>query len=211
MSKRLLTKIITSLVNDRAKAKEYGVSLINIPDFDYIQFAEGLESSRRLELYFLGFSREAQEDLAATLPNIENITYSYTVEAAEDSRNSGDENIFRILIVKRAELEKLSSLRWFNEITLTTLYSNSCKYVKDTLTNSNAVIDSLISALRRKNIQGILSFERVIEYLEALVEADAAELPSVLKDNFYMLGLCADKNLDSKNPSCDDFVTKIKK
>ena len=211
MSKRLLTKIITSLVNDRAKAKEYGVSLINIPDFDYIQFAEGLESSRRLELYFLGFSREAQEDLAATLPNIENITYSYTVEAAEDSRNSGDENIFRILIVKRAELEKLSSLRWFNEITLTTLYSNSCKYVKDTLTNSNAVIDSLISALRRKNIQGILSFERVIEYLEALVEADAAELPSVLKDNFYMLGLCADKNLDSKNPSCDDFVTKIKR
>ena len=167
MSKRLLTKIITSLVNDRAKAKEYGVSLINIPDFAYIQFAAGLESSRRLELYFLGFSREAQEDLAATLPNIENITYSYTVEAAEDSSNSGDEIIFRFLIVKRAELEKLSSLRWCNEITLTTLYSNSCKYVKDTLTNSNAVIDSLISALRRKNIQGILSFERVIEYLEA--------------------------------------------
>ena len=71
MSKRLLTKIITSLVNDRAKAKEYGVSLINIPDFDYVHFAEGLESSRRLELYFLGFSREAQEELATTLPNIE--------------------------------------------------------------------------------------------------------------------------------------------
>ena len=144
MSKKLLTQIITSLVNERANAMQYGVSLINIPDFDYIRFAEGLSSTRQLELYFLGFSREAQEALAASLPNVDNLTYSYTVEAAEDSRNSGNENVFRILIVKRAELEKLSSLRWFNEINLSTLYTNSCKYVQDALTNSNSVIDSCV-------------------------------------------------------------------
>ncbi len=211
MSKKLLTKIITSLVNERARAMQYGVSLINIPDFDYVRFAEGLSSTRQLELYFLGFSREAQEVLAASLPNVDNLTYSYTVEAAEDSRNSGNEDVFRILIVKRAELEKLSSLRWFNEINLSTLYTNSCKYVQDALTNSNSVIDSLISALKRKNIQSILSFERVIEYLEALNEADPADLPTVLKNKFYMLGLCADKNLDSKNPCTDDFVAKIRR
>ena len=211
MSKKLLTQIITSLVNERAKAMQYGVSLINIPDFDYVRFAEGLNSTRQLELYFLGFSREAQDALAVSLPNVDNLIYSYTVEAAEDSRNSGNEDVFRILIVKRAELEKLSSLRWFDEINLSTLYTNSCKYVQNALTNSNAVIDSLISALKRKNIQSILSFERVIEYLEALNEADPADLPTVLKNRFYMLGLCADKNLDSKNPSIDDFVAKIRR
>ena len=127
MSKKLLTQIIIKLVNGHAKAKEYGVSLINIPEFDYPRFVQGLDSSRNLELFFLGFSDEAQAELASQLPQLEGISYSYTVEAAESSRNSGNENVFRILIVKRAELEKLSSLRWFNEITLTTLYAQSCK------------------------------------------------------------------------------------
>ena len=35
MSKKLLTKIITELVNGQAKAMEYGVSLINIPESDH--------------------------------------------------------------------------------------------------------------------------------------------------------------------------------
>ena len=168
MSKKLLTKIITELVNGQAKAMEYGVSLINIPEFDYVGFVRGLNSSRSLELFFLGFSNEVRAELTESLPELENVSYSYTVEAAESSRNSGDEDAFRILVVKRAELEKLSSLRWFNEITLTTLYAHSCKYVKDTLKNSNAVIESLISALKRKTVQNMLSFERVIEYLEKL-------------------------------------------
>ena len=50
------------------------------------------------------------------------------LEYVHTLNNSGNEDIFRILIVKRAELEKLSSLRWFNEINLSTLYTNSCKY-----------------------------------------------------------------------------------
>ncbi len=211
MSKNLLTKIITKLVNGHAKDMAYGVSLINIPEFDYVSFVQGLNSSRSLELFFLGFSQEYQEELSANLPKIDNLSYSFTVEAAENSRNSGNENNFRVLIVKRAELEKLSSLRWFNEITLTTLYAHSCKYAKDTLKKSNSVIEALISALKRKAVQNMLSFERVIEYLEALVEATPAELPSILKEKYYMLGLCYDKNIDSGNPTTDDFVTRIKK
>ena len=211
MSKKLLTKIITELVNGQAKAMEYGVSLINIPEFDYVGFVRGLNSSRSLELFFLGFSNEVQAELTESLPELENVSYSYTVEAAESSRNSGDEDAFRILVVKRAELEKLSSLRWFNEITLTTLYAHSCKYVKDTLKNSNAVIESLISALKRKTVQNMLSFERVIEYLEKLVEASPAELPSTLREKYYMLGLCHDKNIDSGNPTTEDFVSRIRR
>ena len=133
MSKNLLTKIITELVNRQAKAMEYGVSLINIPEFDYVGFVQGLKSSRSLELFFLGFSNKSQVELEKSLPSLEKVSYSYTVEAAESSRNSGDEDTFRILVVKCAELEKLSSLRWFNEISLKALYAYSCKYVKDTL------------------------------------------------------------------------------
>ncbi len=211
MSKKLLTQIIIKLVNGHAKAKEYGVSLINIPEFDYPRFVQGLDSSRNLELFFLGFSDEAQAELASQLPQLEGISYSYTVEAAESSRNSGNENVFRILIVKRAELEKLSSLRWFNEITLTTLYAQSCKYAKDELKSTNSVIEALISTLKRNPVQNMLSFERVIEYLEVLIEANAAELPQALKEKYYMLGLCHDRNLDSGNPSTDDFVARIKR
>lgn len=211
MSKKLLTKIITELVNGHAEDMEYGVSLINIPEFDYVSFVQGLNSSRRLELFFLGFSAETQAKLVAILPQLKNLSYRYTVEAAESSRNSGNEDVFRILIVKHSELEKLSSLRWFNEITLTTLYAYGCKYVKDTLKNSNSVIESLILALKRKTVQNMLSFERVIEYLENLVDANPAELPSVLKEKYYMLGLCHDKSIDSGNPTTDDFVARIKR
>lgn len=35
MSKKLLTQVVTRLVNEYAAAKEYGVSLVTIPDFNY--------------------------------------------------------------------------------------------------------------------------------------------------------------------------------
>ena len=55
MEKTLLTKVITQLVNERAKAQEYGVALVNIPDFDYVSFVQGLSSERKAALFFLGF------------------------------------------------------------------------------------------------------------------------------------------------------------
>jgi len=46
MSKKLLTQVVTKLVNEYATAKEYGVSLVTIPDFNYAQLAQELDNSR---------------------------------------------------------------------------------------------------------------------------------------------------------------------
>lgn len=56
MEKTLLTKIVTQLVNERANAQEYGVALVNIPDFDYVAFALGLSSEKKGGLVLLGLS-----------------------------------------------------------------------------------------------------------------------------------------------------------
>ena len=54
----------------------------------------------------------------------DSIGFFYTVEEAEISRNTGDESVFRILIIKRQDIEKISSLRWFEEIDMTGTYKS---------------------------------------------------------------------------------------
>lgn len=212
MNNKLLTKAITVLVNEHAVANEYGVSLVTIPDFDYVQFIRELNATRKIKIFFLGFSKQQERELLAGLHDIgTSITYDFTVEAAESSRNSGDEKIFRIMIIKRAEIEKISSLRWFPEITLESIYIKSCDIVKGELTATNSVIVALIQALRCKPIRSILSFERVLSYLELLLDTEDTKLPSVIKENFYKLGLCADKNIDRMNPSKEALVRRIRR
>lgn len=212
MSKKLLTQVVTRLVNEYAAAKEYGVSLVNIPDFNYAQLVQELDTSRCAQLFFLGFTKQQEQKLIDILPGKgDSVSYAFTVEQAEQSRNSGDENVFRILIIKRSELEKVSSLRWFPEITLEKVYTKSCDVVKEELSGTNSVIDALIKALRCKPIRSILSFERVLSYLELLLKTEDKMLPSAIKENYYKLGLCADKSIDSKNPSKDDFVARIRR
>lgn len=210
MEKTLLTKVITQLVNERARAQEYGVALVNIPDFDFVSFVQGLASERKAALFFLGFPTATRARIESEFPQSEKLSYDFTVEKAEESRNSGDESIFRVLIIKRAEMEKMSSLRWFPEITLERIYTKSCDLARKELAGTNAVIEALIQALRSKPIRSILSFERVLEYLELLISSSADKLPEAIEGNYYRLGLCSDKNLDSRNPSKDDFVTRIK-
>lgn len=210
MEKTLLTKLVTQLVNERANAQEYGVALVNIPDFDYVAFALGLSSERKAALFFLGFPESTRARIESELSQNERLSYDFTVEKAEESRNSGDESIFRVLVIKRAEMEKMSSLRWFPEITLERIYTKSCDLAKKELAGTNAVIEALIQALRSKPIRSILSFERVLEYLELLISSPADTLPDAIKENYYRLGLCADKNVDSRNPVRDDFVARIK-
>jgi len=212
MSKDLLSQVIIALVNEHAAAKDYGVSLVTIPDFDYAKLACSIEPSRQVQFFFLGFSKEQEVSLTSSLPELSpKVSYAFTVEAAEESRNSGDENVFRILVIKRAEIEKISSLRWFPEITLEKVYTKSCDLVKKKLSNTNSVIEALIQALRCKPVRSILSFERVLRYLEILLNAEDKQLPTVIKENYYKLGLCSDEKLDSKNPSKEDFVTRIRR
>ena len=211
MSRMLLTNVAVNLVNKYVASQEYGVSLINIPDFDYGTFSSKLIDKKEIAIFFLGFTKEATEQLQATLPVLENVQYSFSVEEAEESRNTGNETIFRVLIIKRTELEKISSLRWFPEISLEKVYTQSCDFVKKELKNTNFVIEALLKALRCKPVRNLLSFERVIDYLELLLESSVDDLPDNVCKNFFKLGLLADKNIVSGNPDKDAFVTRIKR
>lgn len=211
MNKKLLTNVVSDLVNKYALSQEYGVALVNIPDFDYIGFASRVSDKKFIEVFFLGFAFEDECELKSSLPIREQVKYSFSVEEAEISRNTGDETIFRVLVIKRVEMEKISSLRWFPEIGLEKVYMESCSYIKRKLKGTNSVIEALIQTLRCKPIRSLLSFERVLDYLEILFETPSNELPDVICENYYKLGLLADKNIANGNPNKDDFVLRIKR
>lgn len=210
MQNDLLTQVLTDLVSKKEAANEYGVSILNIPKFDYADFVNNLTPSRGVELFFLGFSSDSEKEMLKQLPNKGDFTYSFSIEQAEESRNSGDESHFRIFVIRRAEIEKLSSLRWFPEITVDMVYNQSCDYVLSELKDTNSVIDALIKGLKRKAIRNVLGFERVIDYLNCLLHANPDELTTVIKSDFYKLGLVNDKNIDQGNPSTDEIVSRIK-
>lgn len=210
MSRKLLTNVVVNLVNKYAASQEYGVALVNIPDLEYSEFITKLFDKKNSEVFFLGFSVKEEHELRVMLPELEHVKYSFSVEDAEISRNTGDESVFRVLIIKRSELEKISSLRWFPEIGLEKVYTKSCDYVKKELKDTNSVIEALIQALRCKPVRSLLSFERVLEYLELLLETAPNALPDAIRENYYKLGLLADKSVVSNNPNKNDFVAKIK-
>ena len=93
--------------------------------------------------------------LIKTLPTIENVRYLFTVEEAELSRNTGDEQVFRVHIIKNQELEKLSSLRWYDTIGMDEAYKKSCRYVEKKLVKSNESITNLLRALGRQDIRSV--------------------------------------------------------
>lgn len=210
MQNDLLTQVITNLVNKKESANEYGVSILNIPEFDYVDFVNNLSPSRNVEIFFLGFSKESEEELINQLPSKDKFVYSFSIEQAEESRNSGDESSFRIFVIRRAEIEKLSSLRWFPEITVDMVYNQSCDYALTKLKDTNAVIEALIKGLKRKAVRNILGFERVMDYLNCLTKANPDELIATIKFDFYKLGLLRDKSIDQGNPSTDEIVSRIK-
>lgn len=209
----LLTRVIADMVNKKAAEENYGVSISNLPPFNYVHFVTSLQIRANIEVFFLGFSDREVTMFTETLPEIENISYRFTVEDAETSRNSGKEDVFRVLIIKRSDIEKISSLRWFPDINLGTIYTQACKTVKQELaSDTNAVISAIISAFDRKPVQNVLSFERVIEYLQLLVNInDSRELPKTVKNEYYRLGLFSDSKLDQGACSTKDIVDKILK
>ena len=210
--KALLTDVITLIVNEKLKqANGFGVSIINLPDIDFCAFAEGLSVSKRLEVYFLGYSSNKKAELQATLQSTEQRAFFYTVEEAEKSRNMGIEDIFRIHFIKNTELEKLSSLRWYDEISIETVYKKSCQVAQSKLAQSNEAIKNLLRALQRKDIRTILNFERVLDYLEALTCVSEAELPSAVSSELYRLGLLAEADFGVGAPKVDQIREQIKR
>lgn len=207
----LLTKVIIQAVIAKENADGFGVSIINLPELDYSLLVQGIKQRKRLEIYFLGFQMEQLTYLQSSLPQINDVSYFFTVEEAEDSRNSGVEDVFRVHIVKNQELEKISSLRWYDTIGMDQVYRKSCEYVRKSLSPSNDTISNLLKALGRQDIRGILNFERVLCYLEVLLNTPSEQLPQAISDNLYMLGLLAHKGFGIGAPTIDDFRSKIKR
>lgn len=207
----ILTEVITDLVNKKAKDQEYGVSIINMPTFDYKYLAEKINKDRTVVLFFLGFRPEDQEKISSSIEGIQGVRFSFDVEKAEELRNSGDESVFRVLVIKHQDTEKLSSLRWFPEISLSSVYVKSCDYAIENLESSNDVISSFIRALRKKTIRNILGFERVLGYLDCLLDAEPTKLPVLLKEKLYLLGLCKDSNIDQGAVTVESIENCIKR
>lgn len=210
MTGDLLTNVIVETIIKYAASNEYGISLVNIPHFDYVEMAKSMSTNKRMEIFFLGFDEERIDTLNSSLPKKDNVKYSFSIEDAEESRNNGDEKTFRVLIIKRTELEKISSLRWFPEVSLESVYTKCCDYVKKELRDTNTVIEALLQALRCKPVRSILNFERVIDYLQILVSTSSDTLPDAIRGNFYKLGLLSDKDVVSNRPDKSSFVNRIK-
>lgn len=205
----LLTKVIAETISKKCNDGSFGVSLINIPSVNYADLVSNISLSKKTEIFFLGFYDK--EIKAMELDKNDNINFYYTVEEAEISRNTGDESIFRILVIKRQDIEKLSSLRWFEEIDMTETYKAICNYTIKHIKAKNSTIINLIKALKRKSIQSVLSFENVLAYLGGIMSASEEELPQVVRTELYKLGLCADKSFAIGNVDIDDFVKSIKR
>lgn len=211
MTGDLLTNVIVETISKYVASNEYGISLVNIPHFDYVEMVKSMTTNKKMEIFFLGFDEEMIDMLNVNLPQKDNVKYSFSIEDAEESRNNGDEKTFRVLIIKRTELEKISSLRWFPEISLESVYTKCCDYVKKELRDTNTVIESLLQALRCKPVRSLLSFERVIDYLQILVSTSSDNLPDAIRGNFYKLGLLSDKDVVSNRPDKASFVNRIKR
>lgn len=207
----LLTTVIIQAVTAKEKIDSFGVSIINLPELDYSLLVQGIKRHKRLEIYFLGFQGVQLTQLQSSLPCINDISYSFTVEEAEDSRNEGAEDVFRVHIVKNQELEKISSLRWYDTIRMDQVYKRSCEYVIKNLSHSNDSITYLLRALGRQDIRSILNFERVLCYLEALLITPSEQLPRAISENLYMLGLLAHKSFGIGAPTIDTFRSEIKR
>lgn len=208
----LLTTVVARLIDKKNASGEYGVSVTNLPALNYVELFSQVNNSKPIAVFFIGFTGDEVSEIKAHCVNSESISFFYTVEEAESSRNSGDESIFRVLIVKRSDLEKISSLQWFQSITLRDIYLECVKVVKERFSgNLNSTVKAMLEAFGKRSIQNILSFERIVEYLEALVSVpDVESLPSVLRKQYYLLGLCADRKIDAKNPTSSDIISRVK-
>lgn len=208
----LLTEAIVNIVNIKQDQNNgFGVSIVNLPNIDIDLFLDGLQKDRKLELFFLGHEQEQVESIKEAVSGYEGVTVQFTVEEAEDSRNLGVEDVFRIHFIKNAEMEKISSLRWYDVIDMETVYKKCCRLASERIAQSNDTIKGLLQVLGRKDIRAILNFERVLDYLETLISSTEAELPNAVTSHLYRLGLLSDTNFAVGAPSREQIKDSIKK
>ena len=208
--KSLLTEAILQIVAEKQN-NGFGISIVNLPDIDFDLFLSKLRSAEKTEIFYLGYDEAQNERLRQQAAPYANVSVYFSVEAAEKSRNLGQEGVFRIHFIKNTEMEKISSLRWYNEIDMAAVYKKSCRLAQERLPHSNATINELLAALARKDIRTILNFDRVLDYLEALLEAPEAELPHAVSSELYRLGLLSDASFGVGSSTRDQLRDRIKK
>lgn len=101
-------------------------------------------------------------------------------------------------------------MRWYDEISMEQVYKKSCKLALEKLPQSNEAIKNLLQALARKDIRALLNFERVLDYLETLIETDETQLPAAVNEELYRLGLLSDSGFAVGAPTTEQLRKKIK-
>ncbi len=204
----LINNVLANSINELISADEYGVLISNLSRLDVLYLANELNhDKKKISFYLIGVdeSEHANYEFIAN----DNISISFSVEDAENDRNNGDESIFRVIVIKGNDIQKTSSLEWFNKITLDDVYRLSCKYVYENLKTTNSFISSFISAIKSNDIKRVLNFEDTISFLEKLLNCNENELPTYIEKNLYLLGMCSDRNITVIN-STEKIKSRLK-
>ena len=206
MINKLLNKVLSLRINQLIQKNEYGVSLVNLPIFDLDEVCNDISTSKLVEVFIIG----SRDDFSCYLDNITNanISFHYSVEEAEESRNNGNENIFRIIIIRRNDIQKMTSLEWFNKITMDVIYRLCCDYVKNNL-SVNTFITSFLVALTKYDLKRLLNYEEVINFLDQMYSCETDKLQKYIDENLYKLYLCSDSHL-SECSSVDAIKSRLK-
>lgn len=191
---KLLNKIVSNQINKMIDQDEYGILIANLPSLDVNELCEFINlDKKKISFFIIGAEDNLQNSILSKKK--EKIDISFSVEEAEESRNSGDDSVFRIIVLKRNDIQKVSSLEWFNKITMSDLYKYCCQFVNDSMPSTNAFIKAFVNSLKQSDLKRVLNFEDVIDFLDGLYNANEKELQNYIVKNLYKLGFAYDNSI----------------
>lgn len=198
-SKCILSEILAKVSLRKFNSDGFGIIIKDIPDFSYRTYLKKvineLQALKKISCFFIGFNEVELSKLKDEVDILSNrVSIFFKVEEAEASRNNGDENEVRIIIVRR-DTPKISSLQWFRTISINELYTEICSDALDKFANTNSAINNLWKALKTNDLKRIVALERLVDYYSALKNSDSQDLPDNTINEMYRLGLCRDKNI----------------
>ncbi|PYI51475.1 FtsK/SpoIIIE domain-containing protein [Paenibacillus flagellatus] len=203
-SEIVLSDILAAIVSKRVFNESYGILLKDLPKYSYSKFINMLELRVREQdlampkVFFVGFTDVELDELRLELSGqLTYLSLYYSVEEAEDFRNDGDVNSTRIVIVKRA-VPKLSSLRWYEQITAEEIYKELCVNAEKQLGGINESLRNMWKSLNSKRIMDRISLERLIDYYQHLTLNDE-DIPRDSVEQLFRLGLLIDDSVFVKS------------
>ena len=65
----ILSDVLVNIANEKiGQENGYGISIINLPEIDFKYFVCSLDDTANIEIYFLGYGKEKEEELKETSP-----------------------------------------------------------------------------------------------------------------------------------------------